>query len=214
VVFLIGCDHVATQTYPEGTELDDPQNTTQREFRELLVRAIEKHDPLLIAEESHPEFLKKRKKRSVVIEVASVAGVCHRFCDPSLEERRRLGISDGPPYAPPGWDNHKEMYNYFLREWPVREEFWIGQLGDEIQKRILIACGAGHRETLRRRLERRGILVKIIEKRFGATRIWDGDFPAYKAAYKDLRRKGFPPVTDCFRIGTQDRDTAGFPDLA
>jgi hypothetical protein len=125
VVFLIGCDHIAAQTYPEGTDLDDPQNTTQREFRELLVKAIEKHDPQLIGEEYHPEFLKRRKQRSVVIEVASMVNIYHRFCDPGLEDRKKLGISEGPPCVPPGFC-YGAMYNYFDHEWPIREEFWIG----------------------------------------------------------------------------------------
>jgi hypothetical protein len=196
VVFLIGCDHVAAQTYPEGSELDNPRNSTQREFRELLIRAIEKHHPFLIAEEYHPEFLKRRRQRSVAVEVASEVNISHRFCDPSLEDRERLGISDGPPCAPPGWDNReKRMQEYFLSEWPIREEFWISQLGEDIHKNVLFVFGAGHRETLRRRLERRAIEVKILEKRFGVSNIWDGDFPAYRAAYRELRHNGFPPIS-------------------
>jgi hypothetical protein len=112
-----------------------------------------------------------------------------------LEDREKLGISDGPPLAPPGWDNHERLRMYFLHEWPIREEFWISQLGEDVQRRILFICGAGHRETLRRRLKRRSIEVKIVEKRFGVSNLWNGDFPAYKAAYRDLHRDGFVPVS-------------------
>jgi peptide methionine sulfoxide reductase MsrA len=82
LVYLIGCDHVAAQTYPEGSELGDPSNKTQREFMRLLIRAVEDHRPFLIAEEYHPEFLKRRRQRSVALEVASEVRVSHRFCDP------------------------------------------------------------------------------------------------------------------------------------
>jgi hypothetical protein len=195
VVFLIGCDHRAAQTYPESSDLDNPQNRIQREFRLLLIRAIEKHHPSLIAEEYHPEFLKRLRQNSVAVEVASEVNITHRFCDPSLENRKRLGISDGPPSAPPGWDNpEKRMQEYFLSEWPIREEFWISQLGKDIHKNVFFVLGAGHRETLRRRLERRAIEVKILEKRFGVSNLWVGDFPAYRAAYRELRRNGFPPI--------------------
>jgi ActR/RegA family two-component response regulator len=88
------------------------------------------------------------------------------------------------------------MYSYFDREWPIREELWIDRLGEDIHKRVLFVCGANHRETLRRRLESRGIEVKIVEKRSGASRMSESDFPAYKAAYKDLRRNGFLPIAD------------------
>jgi len=196
VVFLIGCDHIAAQTYPEGSELDNPQNSTQRAFKELLIRTIEKHDPFLIAKEYHPEFLKRRGRRSVAFKVALETNISHRFCDSSLVDRERLGISDGPPFAPPGWDNReKRMQEYFLCEWPIREEFWISQLGEDIHKNVLIVLGAGHRETLRRRLERRAIEVRTLDKKFGISNIWDGDFPAYRAAYRELRSNGFKPVS-------------------
>ena len=196
MVFLIGCDHRAAQTYPEGSELDNPQNSTQRAFKELLIRTIEKHDPFLIAKEYHPEFLKRRGRRSVAFKVALETNISHRFCDSSLVDRERLGISDGPPFAPPGWDNReKRMQEYFLCEWPIREEFWISQLGKDIHKNVFFVLGAGHRETLRRRLERRAIEVKILEKRFGVSNLWVGDFPAYRAAYRELRSNGFKPVS-------------------
>ena len=196
MVFLIGCDHDKAQTYSASSKLDDPQNSKQWEFRELLNKVINAHHPVLIAEEFHPEFLKRRSLRSVVFDVASSAGIAHRFCDPSLVERDRLGISDGPPFAPPGWNNHEAMYKYFLRDWPIREEFWITQLDGDIHKNVLFVFGAGHRETLRRRLRRRAVEVKILEKRFGtSTNIWDSDFPAYRAAYKELRRNDFPTVS-------------------
>ena len=196
MVFLVGCDHIAAQTYPEGSELDNPQNSTQRAFKELLIRTIEKHDPFLIAKEYHPEFLKRRGRRSVAFKVALETNISHRFCDSSLVDRERLGISDGPPFAPPGWDNReKRMQEYFLCEWPIREEFWISQLGEDIHKNVLFVLGAGHRETLRRRLERRAIEVRTLDKKFGISNIWDGDFPAYRAAYRELRSNGFKPVS-------------------
>jgi hypothetical protein len=195
MVYLIGCDHFTAQTYPEGGELGDPANTTQRKFSELLIKSIEVFSPDLIAEELHPSSLRAQRRRSVAFEVASGNRTTHRFCEAYGEERRKLGISDAPPYAPPDWDNHEPMRRYFSHEWPIREEFWISQLGEDIHKRTLFICGAGHRETLRRRLERRAIEVKIIEKRFGALSIWNGDFPAYKAAYRDLRRSGFQSVS-------------------
>ena len=95
MVFLIGCDHRAAQTYPESSDLDNPQNRIQREFRLLLIRAIEKHHPSLIAEEYHPEFLKRLRQNSVAVEVASEVNITHRFCDPSLENKN-ISSPNGP----------------------------------------------------------------------------------------------------------------------
>jgi hypothetical protein len=68
MVFLIGCNHYKAQTYPDCSELVDPLNRTQSEFKERLIKAIEEFDPTLIAEEHHPEILQKRNLRSIVFE--------------------------------------------------------------------------------------------------------------------------------------------------
>ena len=195
LVFLIGCDHKAAQTYPEDSGLDDPKNETQKKFRELLIRSIKIYAPSLIAEESHLDALRSLKRRSVAFEVARQQQLRHIFCDPYGGERDSLEISDGPPGIPHEFDSRRRMQKYFSCEWPIREEFWIRKLGEDIYRRVLFVCGAGHRETLRRRIESRAIQVKIIEKRFGVFNIWNGDFPAYKAAYRDLSRNGFLPVS-------------------
>ncbi|HEX4075430.1 MAG TPA: hypothetical protein VHX49_08535 [Candidatus Acidoferrales bacterium] len=57
MVYLIGCDHSTAQTYPEGDDLDDPNNTLRREFKELLIQATERHHPTLIAEEFSQDIL-------------------------------------------------------------------------------------------------------------------------------------------------------------
>jgi len=193
VVLLIACDHFAAQTFSADTELNDPLNTKRREFRELLLKSIDQFDPTLIAEEHHPEILEKRNRRSIAIEVASETNIRHRFCEPSFKDKEELGING--PQSELVDKGRQATYNYFLREWPIREEFWIDQLGEDIHQRVLFVCGAHHRETLRRRLERRKIEVKIIEKRFGASKFPKSDFPAYKAAYRELRRNGFMPVS-------------------
>jgi hypothetical protein len=192
VIYLIGCDHKAAQTYHEGTALDNPQNKMQKAFRELLIKATEKHEPSLIAEEQNEEGLKSNSLCSVAREVASEMGIQHRLCEQSIEAKIIRGLNGIPSVS--SSDRREAMYKYFLREWPIREEFWISQLRDDIHERVLFICGAGHRETLRRRLERGSIEVKIIAKRFGVSNLWYGDFPAYKAAYRDLRRTGFVPV--------------------
>jgi hypothetical protein len=207
LVFLIGCDHCKAQTYAEDTGLDDPQNKTQREFREVLIKAIKYYDPDLIAEESHSDLLKEAKRRSVALEVASESRICHIFCEPSYSEKLKLGI---------GYDltilgnnifdewglkitTTKAAHQHDIgHRWPIREEFWIKQLERNVHKKVLFICGAAHRWTLRRRLESTGIEVIIVRnaKRFGAARMENSHFDAYK----DVRRNGFDPETGCFCI--------------
>jgi hypothetical protein len=203
MIFLVGCDHRAAQTYAEESRLDDPENKTQREFRELLIKATRTYNPELVGEEYDPAILKLQQRRSVALEVAAEHHVCHRFCEPSPADRHDLGIDDDLPFSGPSvpgdWFDRiatpQESFRHDVaHRWPIREEFWIERLGADIHKRILFICGAGHRWTLRRRLESRSIKVKIIEKRFGASRISE----SFLAAYKDVRRNGFPPASGCF----------------
>ena len=196
MIYLIGCDHNTAQTYLIGSGLDD----THKEFRRLLLKAIQEHKPELIAEEHYPDSLKEQERHSIAYEVASENCICHRFCEPSPSKKKKLGVGRGiniPNFSSlaSSYQQNFECYRHiFAHRWPIREEFWITQLGDDIHRRVLFICGAGHRETLRRRLKSRGIEVKIIRnaKRFGASEMPKSHF----AAYKDVRRNGFPPVTD------------------
>jgi hypothetical protein len=203
VIYLIGCDHKRAQTYPEGTDLRDPRNQTQREFRELLIKTIRTYNPELVAEEYDPHILKLQQLRSVALEVAAELHICHRFCEPSPSDRRERGISDDLPFfgpsVPGDWFNRittaQESFRHDVaHRWPIREEFWIERLGDDIHKNVLFLCGAGHRETFRRRLGSRGIEVRIIEKRFATSKMQKSDFEVYK----DVRRNGFSPEMGCF----------------
>lgn len=201
MIYLIGCDHQKQQTYPEKCDLNDEACSTQRKFKQFLISAAELYKPELIAEEHNPELLHREKLRSIPLEVASEMCICHRFCDPSSEERNELGISESPPAVPPpeAETAFKKGYicawqEYFGRDWPIRENFWIKKLEDYIHTNMLFICGAGHRETLRRRFEQRKIRVKMIKdnNRLVDSGIWNVDeFHVYREAYKKLRRNGF-----------------------
>jgi hypothetical protein len=203
MIFLVGCDHTAAQTYAEGSRLDDPKNKTQKEFRELLINTIRIYNPDLVAEEYDPSILKWKRRHSVAQEVAAEQHICHRFCEPSPSDRRELGIGDDLPFfgpsVPGNWFDRiatpQESFRHDIaHRWPIREEFWIVRLGEDINKSILFLRGAGHRETFRRRLEARGIEVRVIVKRFAVSKMQESDFDVYK----DVRRNGFSPEMGCF----------------
>jgi hypothetical protein len=119
----------------------------------------------------------------------------HRFCDPSKEEKERLGIARMKPSCLNGTpDCHREWCKYFGKQWPIREDFWINKLGTYINDRVLFICGANHRCTFRRRLESKGIAVIILEKKFGFLR---KPTKVECEAYKCVRRNGFPSGNKC-----------------
>lgn len=203
MVFLIGCDHCKAQTYAEDSGLDDPQNKTQLEFREVLIKAIEDYDPDLIAEEHHPDLLKAKGRRSVVLDIASEYRICHRFCDPSRSEKLELEIGEGLPHIDPGapfdwnsrigtrYDAHRHD---IAHRWPIREGFWISQLRNDIYKTVIFICGALHICSFKERLESLGAKPHIIADVVGCLpTLKESD--EYKAL-QDVRMNGFPPVTD------------------
>jgi len=227
LVFLIGCDHCKAQTYAEGSGLDDPQNKTRREFRDVLIKAINDYDPDLIAEEHHPFYLKQHQRRSVVLEVASESRICHRFCDLSPEERMNHGIGFDLPFLDhPQCGNVVQVPDHLGTisdcEWhkhdiahrfPIREEFWIKQLGNDIHKKVIFVCGALHTSTFSKKLIEREIDMKIIQDEVGCLTTLHGS-DKYKALQFVLKN-GFPPICvgadpKCFCIGLQKAKTPLF----
>ena len=205
MVYLIGCDHRKAQNYRNGSALTDPENHGQVELKKLILSVVTRHQVCLIAEESNADVLHRSQSQSVVYEAACEAGVEHRFCDPTPEERDELSIETELPFygpcSPFEWEVRIPSVDITYRHeiahrWPIREEFWIHSLGDDIHQNLLFICGDAHRWTFRRRLEAKGIKVELIAKRVGAERL-DQDF---FNAYREVRRNGFPPSAGCFCV--------------
>jgi hypothetical protein len=69
-------------------------------------------------------------------------------------------------------------------------------LGGDLSHDVLFVCGDAHRWTFRRRLEAKHIDVRVIAKRVGAAQL----SRSYFAAYREVRRIGFPPAAGCFCV--------------
>jgi hypothetical protein len=225
-VYLIGCEHDCEQTYL----ISKGSNEKHREFERVLREAIENHNPDLIAEEYHPELLKSKRRQSIALEVASEMRICHRFCDLSEAEKWARGIGPDFPWSwipshqilfqQPNclglisdceWHKHNVAHRF-----PIREEFWIAQLRDDVYKTVIFICGAMHVPTFKERLEGRNIKVRVIR-----------DFVAFDpgvtnrvefGAREDVRKNGFPPVLiggdlECFCTTQNGQPTEEFVDL-
>jgi hypothetical protein len=204
LVYLICCDHEYAQTYPASSDLNDPQNKIQREFKQFILDSIQAHQPLVIAEEMSAERLQTRNRKSVVAEAANETSTHHIYADPNPVQRQSLGIVEDLPFfgpsAPLEWQDHitteEEAFLHDLaHRCPRREEFWIREIQSFLNQPLLFVCGDSHRWTFRRRLEARGIQVRVIGKRFGATPLRKDHFRAYKR----VRRNRFP-TSECFCV--------------
>jgi hypothetical protein len=205
VVYLMGCDHQTAQTYPIATSLVSSENATRFQFKILILDLLKKHAITAVAEENSAELLRRSGRRSVPFEAAQQANACHIYCDPTPDEREKLHIEEDLPFfgpsAPAEWQTRirsvDESYLHDIaHRWPIREDFWLDQLTEHLQEAVLFVCGDAHRCTFRRRLEKRGIEVKIVAKRYGAAPL----SKRYFTAYKRVRRDGFPPKNGCFCV--------------
>ena len=209
MVYLIGCDHRKAQTYRNDGSLTDPENRGQAKLKEIILAAVVSYQLDLIAEEANADILRATQRQSVVYEAACESGITHRFCEPTWDEKNELSIEEDLPFfgpCPPSeWEARIPSLDASRRHdiahrWPVREEFWIERLSDKLHQNVLFTCGDAHRWTFRRRLEARGVKVRLIAKRVGAQKLPQD----YFEAYREVRQKGFPPPTGCFCISPQD----------
>jgi hypothetical protein len=129
--------------------------------------AIQSIDPVLIAEEDHPDFLLNDGAESILLEVATARQIekRHRFADPNQAQREQIG------YNPPlglGRDRVPAMAQEILFHFPKREKFWLCKLRDSLHNNILFICGWGHIESFSSLLAREAVSVSVLATKIGA----------------------------------------------
>jgi hypothetical protein len=113
--------------------------------------------------------------------MATERGIEHILCDPNKNQRRDLGYRDGMELeistfmSAEGWGMSSdeihlraratEMGRYF----PVRERFWLDQLGERWKRDGVFICGNAHIEGFTELLKARGIPFRIVERGIGVT---------------------------------------------
>ena len=155
----------------------------------------------------------------------------HVFAEPPSPEKYKRGIGLELPFSyidpnvvalsPPCGYQDLSDYEWHRHDvghrFPIREDYWITQLGDDIDKSVLFICGALHVCTFKERLEKSGRKVGIIAESIGCLPTFK-DSDAYKAL-QDVHENGFPPVTlgaepRCFCVQAQTDDNAESLSLA
>jgi hypothetical protein len=186
VLHLIGVNHAA-QAQKQGTEATDEQH----QFMHCLRLAIEQVRPALIAEEDSAEALADRQRFSLAKAIADGGSIEHRFCDPTKEQRRVLGYKTAEilqvelfMYDRNNLSAEERRLRAFAiliaRYFPIRERFWLTQLGDCRDLAVIFICGDVHIETsvFKSLLAHNHIPFTILERGIGVT---DNDEPYYAA---------------------------------
>lgn len=90
MLHIIGIAH-CEQCSADGA----PHTDAQFQYVALIEQLIDRTSPSCVAEEDSEEALMRRGSRSLARPVAMRCGVEHRFCDPTTDERKRIGYLSG-----------------------------------------------------------------------------------------------------------------------
>lgn len=184
MIYIIGVDHSVQH-------LENPDTVRlANHFKKYLKGIVELLRIDVIAEEFSKHCLHSTI-HSVAESLALEIGIEHRYCDPSPEERVKLGIpskqeierlvkeklmlNDSRPLSSIKIEDEvkgdgklalqivKTKECIEKKHWPKREKFWYEKILDIKDKNVLFICGASHVESFYNLLSEKGKQVNIIE---------------------------------------------------
>lgn len=176
MLYIIGVSHFAQSRKPHREKTEG-----QSAFTNLLERTIEEVHPSFVVEEDCAEALANREEISIVKEVADVAEIEHKFCDPDEAQRQAIGYVQGKElfcFFTTTGDNTASSDDLRLKAYaiemglyfPVREQFWLDRLSECRDHRAIFVCGYGHLiDSFPGLLKACGIPYKIVEAEVGVT---------------------------------------------
>ncbi len=151
------------------------------DFREFLAETAKGVRASLLAEEFHEEYLGEVyfSPEGTVKAVADTLGIEHRYCDPGDAERKDLGIPYYADIRDEVLEGMKLRKNYILDPeivkrvrartddlvqsyFPLRENFWLERLGEDIAGSVVFICGHEHITSFKKLLQSHDIAVEVI----------------------------------------------------
>jgi len=168
--YLIGVNHNA-QRHPCGATLDKDQEELQRRLNE----AIDDHHPELIAVEESVDTL--LNDESIPRNAAEQHGIEAMLCEPSNDEKRRIGYMAKPQIGfklsacncPPSLEKTAADAVEIALNFPLREEFWLEKLKEHLRSEVIFVLGDDHIDSFSRRLQTLGIQDKVLVRGIGVT---------------------------------------------
>lgn len=163
-VFLIGTSH-EHQRLRLGA--NDPGS---EQLRALLTVTARQYHVRAIAEEMSIEGLSDHGAHdSVGRQVADALRLPHRYCDPSREERKALGVveeDDIHMSAFMAGRDAQQVEAAIRASHAIREERWLQHVFALDTWPVLFICGANHTEAFRDRLEKNSIDTHVLFKKW------------------------------------------------
>lgn len=159
MIHIVGTNHELQHTAKPFRAAADTANKAREELKSYLRQLAGEIRPAVVAEEFSQEVLSIMSANSNVKAVADALGIAHRFCDPDIQERTRIGL---PGYGTEDCDPSERG-----RFDAIREAYWLEQLSDVLDKTILFVCGADHVSSFNGLLRGKDIAVEVREEYFG-----------------------------------------------
>jgi hypothetical protein len=142
-----------------------------KKFKHYLKDLCLSERPDLIAEELNEDAIKKSNARdSVARKIAKFLRIQHLFCDPSIEERKTLGIKCFKEiYEELGYgrtltrEQSNEVSKIEKTYWEKREKFWLERLIEQRVGKCIFLVGADHTDRFASLLSANGVRCIIVE---------------------------------------------------
>ncbi len=134
-------------------------NKARDDLKAYLRQLATEIRPTVIAEELSQDVLEIKNAASNLKAVADRLSIEHRFCNPVLEERMRVGL---PPYGTEDCDPvEKSRFD------AIREAYWLKALTDVLDRSVLFVCGADHGSGFSPLLDEQDIVAEVYQEFFG-----------------------------------------------
>jgi hypothetical protein len=141
-VLVLGTDHRFQRHSPDFPEVHHQQ------FAAYIAAAASNNGITALAEENSIAALAESNiPRSVIEEIACELGLKHRYCDPDMEVRGRLGIFQENQIrisAFPKQLCEVEVQRRLNESMRAREAYWLSELIKFNEWPVLFVCGANH----------------------------------------------------------------------
>lgn len=178
MIYLIGVEH-KVQSISVGAE----ETADQTKYRLCLEQAIQEYRPAVVAEEYSDDalrisaFVKGGTQEFFTRKITAATSVKHLLCDPDVETKYSMGYQ-----GPEGWEiqisqlqtrespSEQKLLAAALevvKDFPIRENYWLQELQDCLQEGVIFVCGDYHVDTFGGRLKDNGVPSQVVERQIG-----------------------------------------------
>ncbi len=159
-VLITGTSHEYQRLLPGSSDPEPEQ------FRIVVTTTCQQKGVKAIAEEMSFEALERHGvHQSVCQQVADALRIPHRFCDPSSQERRDLGIIEDDDIRLRGFfadQDQQEVEAKVRASYGIRERRWLEYLLELDSWPVMFVCGADHVEPFRALLKANDVAAHVL----------------------------------------------------